>query len=231
MPDDRGRCVWCLTQTGAPAPAAPDAPAAERTTSLALRKGDDGYGPVCPACGGGKTVGARRCWSCRMQSGHRGRDLQPRARRRAVSIEVLEECRVLYAQGLSFRQVADVVLDRTGYKTAASAAEGIYRAFKALGWPARPQAAVTAARNFRHGRGGRDRDEGAYRRFLREQRGAYQPRCQAVKSQAPGKGRPCSRPAMRGSEFCASHDPARRAFNVVNLAFARAEIQHQEVAA
>lgn len=65
-----------------------------------------------------------------------------------------------------------------------------------------------------HGRGARDRDEQAYRRFIRDLRGwnslqgPGRPTCRGVKTQPPRKGSPCTRHAMEGSDYCYQHDPA-----------------------
>jgi hypothetical protein len=56
-------------------------------------------------------------------------------------------------------------------------------------------------------------EQNAYRRWLAKQRGwrgikgPGNPPCRGIKTQPPGKGEPCSRSAMDGGEYCASHDP------------------------
>jgi hypothetical protein len=135
-----------------------------------------------------------------------------------IDEELLAEARRLYAGGLSLRQVAAELHPRTRYKTVASCAEALYGHFKRRGWKLRPQPAVTAARNYKHGRKPRAQtreQQNAYRRWLAAKRGwqAVQgpgrPLCKGVKLTAPGEGRPCHRHALADSEYCYSHDPRR----------------------
>lgn len=132
----------------------------------------------------------------------------------------------MYATGLSIRQVAAVLWARTSYKSVESFSDCLYRLFVRRGYPLRPQAAVTAARNYRHGRGKRGRDEGAYRRFLKETEGRYQPKCAGCRSQYPRRGEPCRRPATIGSDYCTSHDPVREAARAAHMAEMRSA-QHE----
>lgn len=229
MPDDRGRCVWCDTQTGAANPPKVDA----EPVRWHLRKGEPGWGPECPKCGGPKGVQARQCKGCRIASGYRGPDRSPRSHGPLhITEELLEEARALYISGLSLRQVAARVIDRTTYSSEASCANSLYSIFRRRGWKLRPQRAVTAARNYRHGQGGRDRDEGAYRRFLREQgrgyHGAYRPKCAGVRTQYPRKGQPCQRPATEGSAYCPAHDPVKAAARTAHMDRMRAGLPGEQ---
>ncbi len=217
MPRLDGRCPACGTQTGANLEA-PEPTSHTPRRRKPLRKGQDGWGPLCPRCGGPKGLQAHMCSSCR--KGRRGGYNRGRSGGHPVHIteELLAEARRMYASGLSLRQVAAELHSRTGYKTVASCAEALYGHFKRRGWKLRPQREVTAARNYKHGRKPRTQtreQQNAYRRWLAEQRGwqAVQgpgrPLCKGVKQNPPGKGRPCRRHALADSEYCYSHDPRR----------------------
>jgi hypothetical protein len=213
-----GRCIACGTQTGANL----QPPAQRRRRAPArnpLRKGQAGWGPLCPRCGGQKGVQAHTCHACRKKRrGGYNRGRTGGGRPVHIREELLAEARRLYASGLSLRQLAAELHPRTGYKTIASCAEALYGHFKRRGWRLRPQREVTAARNYRHGRKPRAQtreQQNAYRRWLSAQRGwqAIQgpgrPLCNGVKLNPPGKGRPCHRHALADSEYCYSHDPRR----------------------
>jgi hypothetical protein len=214
-----GRCLTCGTQTGANVEAPKPSPHRPRRRRP-LRKGQAGWGPTCPRCGGPKGLQAHRCRKCRgAQRGgyNRGRS-GGGTRLVLIDEELLAEARRLYAGGLSLRQVAAELHPRSGYKTAASCAEALYGHFKRRGWKLRPQRQVTAARNYKHGRKPRAQSheqQTAYPRWLAEQRGwqAIQgpgrPLCKGVKANPPGKGRPCRRRALADSEYRYSHDPRR----------------------
>jgi hypothetical protein len=218
MPRLDGRCPACGTQTGANLEASgPASRTPQRRTPL--RKGQPGWGPVCPRCGGLKGLQAHMCRGCR--KGQRGGYNSGRSgggRPLHITEDLLAEARRMYAGGLSLRQVAAELHPRTGYKTSASCAEALYGRFKRRGWKLRPQREVTAARNYKHGRKPRMQtreQQNAYRRWLAEQRGWQsvqgpgRPPCKGVKQNPPGKGRPCRRHALADSEYCYSHDPRR----------------------
>jgi hypothetical protein len=218
LPRLDGRCPACGTQTGGNLEAPePRVRAPRRRTPL--RKGQAGWGPVCPRCGGPKGLQAHMCSSCRQgQHGGYNRGRSGGGRPVHITEDLLAEARRMYASGLSLRQVAAELHPRTGYKTVASCAEALYGHFKRRGWRLRPQREVTAARNYKHGRKPRTQtreQQNAYRRWLAEQRGwqAVQgpgrPLCKGVKRNPPGKGRPCRRHALVDSEYCHSHDPRR----------------------
>jgi len=219
LPRLDGRCPACGTQTGANLEAPKPASRAPRRRHP-LRKGQTGWGPVCPRCGGPKGLQAHMCSSCR--KGQRGGYNRGRAGRGGkpvhITEELLAEARRLYTSGLSLRRVAAELHPRTGYRTVASCAEALYGHFKRRGWKLRPQREVTAARNYKHGQKPRKQtreQQNAYRRWLAEQRGwqAVQgpgrPPCKGVKQNPPGKGQPCRRRALADSEYCHSHDPRR----------------------
>jgi hypothetical protein len=218
MPRLDGRCPACGTQTGANLEAPePESRATRRRKPL--RKGQPGWGPVCPRCGGPKGLQAHMCGGCRKgQRGGYNRGRSGGGRPMHITEDILAEARRMYTSGLSLRQVAAELHPRTGYKTVASCAEALYGYFKRRGWKLRPQREVTAARNYKHGRKPRTQtraQQNAYRRWLAEQRGwqAVQgpgrPLCKGVKQNPPGKGRPCRRHALADSEYCYSHDPRR----------------------
>ncbi len=232
-----GSCIACGTQTGANLEA-PKRPARAHRRRKPLRKGQPGWGPVCPRCGGPKGLQAHMCATCRRRqaggynrgrSGSGGRPVH-------IAEELLAEARRLYASGLSLRRVAGELHPRTGYKTVASCAEALYGHFKRRGWKLRPQREVTAARNYKHGRKPRAQtrqQQNAYRRWLSAQRGwvAVQgpgrPLCKGVKTNPPGKGRPCRRRALAGSEYCYSHDRRRALERQALTARMRARIGRQ----
>lgn len=236
-----GTCASCGTQTGGAV--AIEEPKRRRTRRRRpLKKGQAGYGPVCPKCGGPKSVQAHGCRSCVAGKGRKstGRQRGPRPARRVpkcMTEELLQESRRMYASGKSLRQIAAEIFEQTTYKSVASCAEGLYSLYKTRGWPLRPQREVTAARNFKHGRKTRSVRGGpgevAYRHWLAEQRGwnavqgPGQPICKGVKKQAPGKGRPCEHHAQEGSEWCWSHDPARELERQAQAARMRSRLRRQ----
>lgn len=130
--------------------------------------------------------------------------------------------RIYVEQELGTFRLADLVWEKLGYASRASCANAIYSGFVALGLPMRSQSEGTALKNFKHGRRRRALGETgpavqAYRRWLKEQRGAYRPQCQGVKSQPPRKGKPCERRAMAESDYCYSHDPSLAAERRVHI--------------
>jgi hypothetical protein len=217
MPRLDGRCPACGTQTGANLDSSEQGRAPRRHPPL--RKGQAGWGPVCPRCGSSKGQQAHMCSQCRKsQRGGYNHGRSGHHRLLHITEELLADARRMYASGLGLRQVAAELHPHTGYKTVASCAEGLYRHFKRCGWKLRPQREVTAARNYKHGRKPRKQtleQQNAYRRWLGEQRGwqAVQgpgrPKCKGVKRTSPEKGRPCQRHALTDSEYCHSHDPRR----------------------
>lgn len=142
--------------------------------------------------------------------------------------ETLRRARELYGSGLSIRAVARELHPDTAYATPASLAASLYEQFRLRGWTLRDQRAVTAARNHRHGLATRDGDRAAYRRHWR--RGRSKP-CAGVKTQPPGVGKPCSRRAMKDSDYCIAHDPARAEWRDEHLAELRARIGGRRPAA
>lgn len=173
---------------------------------------------ACRFCGGptGKKRGGGR------PAGKHGRIKDPELR-------VIH--RAYVEHGLSCRELGRRLYERFGYKTPRSCGEALYHGFKRLELPLRSQREVTIARNLKHGRkrrGNTNEDEQAYRRWLRDQRGwraiqgPGQPTCKGILTGARGrKGKPCSRPAITGSDYCASYDPALERDRQAALAAAR----------
>lgn len=130
-----------------------------------------------------------------------------------------DQLRALYRayifHGLSANALAKRIYRKVGYSSHGSAGTAIGKGWKRLGLPARDRIEATVLASTTHGMGRRNRDEQAYRHWRKEQmgwnalQGPGRPTCKGVKVQAPGKGRPCTRHALEGSEYCFSHDPAR----------------------
>lgn len=174
----------------------------------------------CPGCRRLSTAGRDgACAWCGAATGAGAVTPTPARNRNAgtpilMGEEVLQEARRRYLAGTSMRQVAAQLLPQTAYRSVASFTSALYDQFARRGWPRRSQSAVTAARNYRHGRGARDRDESTYRKALRASRSH---RCEGVTS----AGRQCSRPAITGERWCPSHHPANAARRAAQLAAVR----------
>jgi hypothetical protein len=138
-----------------------------------------------------------------------------------------EQLRLLHRlhreRGVSIRELGRQSFEQAGYKTAKSAASAISAGWKRLGLIARGRIEQTQRSCTIHGLARRTGSKAAYKRLLRERKG-LRPRCKATKRGAPGRGRPCSRPAMHGSEYCVSHDPDRAGRREAQLARMRARI-------
>lgn len=115
-------------------------------------------------------------------------------------------------QGLSIRELGRRIWERVGYASEKSAANSISAGWKRLGLRARPKSEATALANVQRRTPGSPgvSDRAAHKRWARERNGG-QRRCAGEKLTYPGKGRPCERWAMLGSDFCLQHDPERRA--------------------
>lgn len=232
-----GTCPTCRIQTGANLDGPPKP--RRRRRRKPLKKGQAGWGTVCPKCGGPKAKQGHTCRACdfKRKRGRRLPRLEQRHHSRQISPELLEEARRLYASGLSIRQVAAEIHPRTSYATVNSCKSALYSLFKTRGWKLRPQPETTAARSFKHGRKARgltrEKDR-AYRIWLRDQRGwnsihgPGRPVCKGVKRQSPGKGSPCPRHALQDSEYCYSHDPRYELERQAHLARTRARATYRE---
>ncbi len=117
----------------------------------------------------------------------------------------VNQCYEAYLQGHSCNQIAGVIWETMGFASQNSCSNSLYAEFKAAGFPMRSQSAVTASRNFKHGRAtraGREvpGGEGEYRRWFKETHGRYNPPCRKDG---------CKHHAAGDSEWCWSHDPDR----------------------
>ena len=114
-------------------------------------------------------------------------------------------------QGISIRELGRRIWEKAGYASPASAAGAIREGFKRLHLPALAREASTTKANERRRLPGSPgtANRKAYKRYLRKKNGGYR-RCQATKTQAPGKGQPCRHFAMADSDFCHVHEPARQ---------------------
>ena len=145
MPDDRGRCVWCDTQTGAAALLRP-VETSDDPIRWHLRQGEPGWGPECPGCGGMKRKQSRQCATCRRANGYRGPDRSLRSHQaRHITEELLYEARRLYGTGLSLNQVAAAIVDRTTYASEASCSNGLHSRRRATTATAAEAATATRA--------------------------------------------------------------------------------------
>jgi hypothetical protein len=122
----------------------------------------------------------------------------------------LRALHLAHQRGASINSLAKQTFDKVGYKKHHGAAVAISREWKRMGLKARDRIEATVKASTKHGRGARDRDEGAYRRWFKETHGLYRPTCKGVRAQPPRKGDPCDAPAQEGPEYCFAHDPARR---------------------
>lgn len=129
---------------------------------------------------------------------------------------------------LSINAIAKQVFEKLGYKTPGSAAAALTSEWRKRDLHIRGRIEQTVAVSTTHGQGRRDRDERAYREFLRDTRGWHslqgpgRPPCKGVKQTPPRKGEPCSRHALIDSEYCAAHDPTRAAARDASLQKMRA---------
>lgn len=237
-----GICPWCESLVAPQFDASSRQPpkvvpplASERERRSPLRAGEEWFGLVC-VCGRGKSKQARSCKPCFLASGKSGGRGVPRLAMRGpygVSEDQMAEARRVYeAEQVSLREIARRIYPETyGYLNERSLSGALYRGFRNREWPCRTQSDAVKLRNWKHGRKLRaqtDEEQNAYRRWLADQRGwkAVQhvgnPTCSGVRATSPRKGAPCSRPAMDGSDFCFSHDPARAEQRASVLEAARA---------
>jgi len=132
-----------------------------------------------------------------------------------------------YRTGVSARTLGRELHETLGYPNAKAAEVAIGSAFRRYGLPVRDRIEATRLASTTNGLSPRDWRE----RYRRRKTAGYtihleplQPRCAGVRSQYPRKGQPCQRPAARGSDFCFSHDPARRAEALAIVERARARL-------
>jgi hypothetical protein len=95
-----------------------------------------------------------------------------------------------HAAGQSLNQLAAFAHRRFGYASKGSAMNVLTKGFERLGLPVRSRAEAMRLLN------------------LKVQPVPAGPgRCQGTRINSPGRGNPCLRRAMEGSDFCFSHDP------------------------
>lgn len=123
-----------------------------------------------------------------------------------------DELRTLYeihvARGISMRELGRMIFERKGFASDKSAATCIGYGWKRLGLRARDRLEATIEASTIHGLARDPEHRKKLRRATGEIRGK---RCAGRKTQAPGKGSPCSRWAQADSDFCWNHDPRRKA--------------------
>lgn len=163
-------------------------------------------GNVCPWCGGPTRKRKRATPKPRRQY------------RRLTDDQVRAAHRIYTNSNLSLRALGELLHERFGYANGQSAANALHRAFKTMGLPLRDRLEATIAANTRTPAQRREAEE------RRRARRSLNPTCAGIRTRYPGKGEPCSRAAMDGSEFCHSHDPERAAERARHLEDARSWI-------
>lgn len=147
-----------------------------------------------------------------------------------ISREAAHAIHRKYQTGVSARTLGRELHQVLGYKTPQSCADSICRAFHRHGLPTRDRIEATVLASTKNGLSPRDETTRASRRKAAglTRRGKHpRPRCEATKTQAPGRGDRCTRPSLPGSRFCQSHDPERRQRVVEVVRHARAQQQRQ----
>lgn len=136
-----------------------------------------------------------------------------------------------YEQGWSARKLSVELHQVLGYASYHSCEVALGDAFRRYGLPVRDRIEATIIASTSSGLSPRDHRERRRRRIEAGLVGSgtramqpRQPTCKAVKKNPPGKGRPCTLPAIIGSEFCQAHDPARDAGRVEHLARMRERV-------
>ena len=133
-----------------------------------------------------------------------------------------------YITGVPARVLGRELYQVLGYKTPATCENAIGVAFRRYGLPVRDRIEATRLASTKHGLSPRDWRE-RYRRRREAGLGIHmeplQPPCKAIRSSYPRKGEPCRKPAVKGSDYCVSHDPERREWTVANLERARQHLR------
>lgn len=143
----------------------------------------------------------------------RGGWKRPDLRGSRYTKDQLRVLRLAYERGESINSLAKQTFEVVGYTSHASASRAISREWKRMGLEIRDQATATVQAHIKHGLARKHEPNIGYSAYKRrELRGEPdRPRCKGVRARYPRQGEQCRRPAMRGSEFCSSHDPNRRA--------------------
>ena len=160
----------------------------------------------CPSCKEETSIERRgRCCWCdaKLKPLPKKRGLPPK-----ISDDQLRQLHGAYQRGMTLRGLGAKVWEFYGYSSPKSAANSLGEGFKRLHLPTRDNRELVAQRNFKHGRYKEDRN--AARRYQRRQTGEVRgERCNSVRQQYPNKGAQCQNMAMKGSDYCWSHDPNR----------------------
>lgn len=124
-----------------------------------------------------------------------------------ITAAVLREGYELYLTGLSLRAVAEAIWPRTQYASPRSCANSIHNQWRALGWRLRSKGAVTAARNWKHGKlrsGARDPE---FRKQQRRASGEIRAqKCAAILDcRGRRRGTQCQMWTPPGSDYCHLH--------------------------
>lgn len=181
----------------------------------------------CPTCRTTvATTPAGECVWCDTPTG--GQRQPPRQKKRAhagvpfmMSEEVILEARRLYESGLSLRQVAGRIHDRTSYSSVKSFANALHATFTHRGWALRDRLTAVRAATYRHGMCAKGADRAAYRRMLRRRHGHQ---CEATLTRG---NRRCANTAIKGERWCTVHHPDRAPTVIENLAEARRRYMQQ----
>lgn len=150
-----------------------------------------------------------------------------------MSTDQVEEAYRWYVDhGLSLRRCADRLWPDTGYASAKSCANALAEQWRIRDWPLRDRIAATVTASYRHGLLSSDSSRRSKAK-VREQRLARGEirgvHCAGVKTTAPGRGRPCQRPALAGGDYCRNHDPDLAAERDAHMAAMRAKAASSEV--
>lgn len=164
---------------------------------------------ICPWCDGPLQ---------RRRGGWKRPDLAGRSRLNEPQLRALYQ--VYIDRGASINHLAKQIHLKVGYKSHHSAAVAISEGWKRLGLPARARLDAVRMACTVHGMAPKHGPRPGYGTYRRRLHTPDQPICAAVKGQPPGKGNPCKRPAITGSEYCHAHDPDReleRQFAVASM--------------
>lgn len=138
-------------------------------------------------------------------------------------------------QDKSVNALAKLIYAKVGYASHHTCSRGIYDGWARLGLERRERIEAVRLACTTHGHGARDRDEKAYREFLKQmrgwnaQQGPGQEQCAAVKVNPPRKGQRCQRPSLEDSDYCTAHDPRRELARQAHLARTRRLLPREDM--
>ena len=92
---------------------------------------------TCPGCGAGKAPHAELCKQCRRRRNHAEGVKPPRTAPRLTAAILLEAKNLYDHEQLAFLAIAEQLLDRTPYTSAAALAHALGRQFRQRGWKTR----------------------------------------------------------------------------------------------